>query len=562
MTAKRLRQIFALAVAVAGLGATLGARPPVYPSKLDHVLRGGATGEIQVIVRARPGMTGLLRAHLLGRGTVLKDHALIGALTARVPASRLSDLDGDAAVDSVSLDAPMIATTFTNAQTGPGVELVPSLGLPVPGVTGHGVGVLVIDSGLDTNEDFGSVRFFDFTPAAGHHAYDDFGHGTHVSGLIASKGHLSQTPSGPLYPGIAPKAHLISVKVLDAHGTAMTSTVIEALEFAIKYKKALGIDVINLSLGHPIFEPPDTDPLVRAVEAATEAGIIVVVAAGNVGQNPKTGAVGYAGILSPANAESAITVGALDTRNTVTRGDDAVPQYSSRGPTWFDARPKPDFVAPGQNLVSDAAPGSTLYLEHPDHLVTLSSKHTFFRLSGTSMAAAVTSGVVALLVEASRRADGTSPPPRLVKDILSYTATPLAGYDGLTQGHGALNAAGAIAVAKALSAAASTTGNWWTTLHLQPFTVVAGESWPWAQSTVFPPSLTRRDGVNIPAWAQTIVWGSSRDGDTIVWGTNADGDTIVWGTDADGDTIVWGTSVDWTDAVLWGTAPQGLLPGG
>jgi len=528
------------------------------------VLR-GATGEVQVIVRARPGMKGALRAHLLHKGTILKDHALIAALTARVPASCLSDLEGDAAVDSVSLDAPMTATAAASpqpsAQTAPGAQLVPSLGLPVQGATGRGVGVLVIDSGLDTNGDFGAVAFYDLTAAAGHHAYDDFGHGTHVSGLIASKGALSQTPSGPLYPGIAPKTHLISLKVLDARGTALTSTVIQAIEFAVRYKKALGVDVINLSLGHPIFEPPQTDPLVRAVEAATQAGIVVVVAAGNVGQNPTTGAVGYAGVLSPANAESAITVGALDTRNTVTRRGDAIPPYSSRGPTWYDARPKPDLVAPGQNLVSDAAPGSTLYLEHPDHLVTLNgSKNTFFRLSGTSMAAAVTSGVVALVVEASRHADGTSATPRLVKDILSYTATPLPGYDGLTQGHGALNAAGAIAVARALSRTAPMTA-WWTALGLPPFTTVAGETWPWAQSTVFPPSLTRGDGVNIPAWAKTIVWGTSRDGDTIVWGTDADGDTIVWGTDADGDTIVWGTTADWTNAVLWGTASQGLLPG-
>src|SRR5262249_15429007 len=148
------------------------------------------------------------------------------------------------------------------------------------------------------------ITFYDFTPAAGHHPYDDYGHGTHVSGLIASRGTLSHTVAGALYQGMAPKARLIGLKVLDAHGVAMTSTVIDAIEFATRYRKALGVDVINLSLGHPILEPAKTDPLVRAVEAATQAGIVVVVAAGNVGRSLKTGAVGYAGILSPGNAES------------------------------------------------------------------------------------------------------------------------------------------------------------------------------------------------------------------------------------------------------------------
>ena len=85
-----------------------------------------------------------------------------------------------------------------------------------------------------------------------------------------------------------------------------------AIDFAVANRSKFGIDVINLSLGHPIYEPASTDPLVQAVERASDAGIVVLAAAGNLGVNPTTGLPGYAGITSPGNAPSAITVGSGD----------------------------------------------------------------------------------------------------------------------------------------------------------------------------------------------------------------------------------------------------------
>jgi serine protease AprX len=544
------------------VGVTLGAARPGFVTKLDRGLR-GATGEVQVIVRARPGLQAPVRERLKSQGAVLKNLAVVDAVSARIRADRLAALELDPNIATISLDVPMMDTAAsarsTDPDTLPGTQLAASLGLPVAGVNGRGVGIAFIDSGLDPNADFSDIDFFDFTTPAGRHPYDDYGHGTLLSGLVASKGVLSQTSDGPLYKGLAPKAHLVILKVLDERGVAMTSTVIEAIQFAIRYKNTLGIDVINLSLGHPILEPAKTDPLVRAVEAASDAGIVVVVASGNVGQSPKTGHVGYAGVLSPGNAESAITVGALDTGNSVSRRDDKVAAYSSRGPTFYDGQPKPDVVAPGQNLVSDAALGSTLYLENPSNQVGVRNSR-FLRLSGTSIAAAVTSGVAALVIQASRQDDGTQASPKLVKEILSYTATPLSGYDALTQGHGALNAAGAIAVAKALSQG-NAPAKWWNRLTLDRVTVVAGEAWKWSQSTVFSSNVVTVWANSIDwstADGDTIVWGTSMsvDGDTIVWGTslNIDGDTIVWGTTWDGDTIVWGTTLDPGSALLWGTS--------
>src|SRR5204863_9337463 len=142
-------------------------------------------------------------------------------------------------------------------------------------------------------------------------------------------------------------------------------------------------------------------PLVEAVNNASAAGIIVVVSAGNVGMNPDTGLVGYGGVLSPGNARSAITVASEDTNNTVERTDDHILPYSSRGPTSYDGYAKPDIAAPGHKLAAPAAPGSTLVNQHPN-LVLANGK--YLRLTGTSMAAAVTSGVAALVVEAHRAA--------------------------------------------------------------------------------------------------------------------------------------------------------------
>ena len=149
-----------------------------------------------------------------------------------------------------------------------------------------------------------------------------------MAGLIAANGDLFQKQ----FRGVAPKARLIALKVLDQNGAGSTSDVISAVEFATANKDRLGIDIINLSLGHPILESASTDPLVQAVEAAVRTGIVVVASAGNFGLNPETGEPGYAGIVSPGNAPSAITVGAAKTFDTAIRSDDRIAPYSSRGP--------------------------------------------------------------------------------------------------------------------------------------------------------------------------------------------------------------------------------------
>ena len=143
--------------------------------------------------------------------------------------------------------------------------------------------------------------------------------------------------------------------MLDKDGRGKTSDVIAALQFAVANRALYNIRIINLSLGHPVYESAATDPLVQAVEAAVRAGIVVVTAAGNFGRNPVTGVAGYAGITVPGNAPSAITVGAAVTGTTVERGDDRVASFSSRGPSLLDGYAKPDILAPGHGCCPTAS---------------------------------------------------------------------------------------------------------------------------------------------------------------------------------------------------------------
>ena len=246
-----------------------------------------------------------------------------------------------------------------------------------------------------------------------------------MAGIIAGDGSLSQKR----YRGVAQKARLTGFKVLDSNGTGLTSDVISAIEYATEHRDSLGIDIINVSLGHPIDEPAASDPLVQAVEAASRAGIVVVTSAGNYGINPATGLPGYAGVVSPANAPSAITVGAVRTSDTNTRShvDRAAP-YSSRGPTWYHGMAKPDLVAPGHGIVSVAAHNSTLYVNNPG----LRVGDNYLSLSGTSMAAGVVSGTVALVLEANRASFAWTAglTPNAVKAILQFSAVRLRDEEG------------------------------------------------------------------------------------------------------------------------------------
>lgn len=535
---------------VASSALTANAQPVGKSGKLDEVLaksvRNGDRDAKRVIIRTRSNgiasLAGVLTAKNLG---ILRSHRSINAVTATVPVQELKSLEDLSDVDSISIDAVVKAEDYWSES-----PLRGTLGLPTSTPGGAGVGIAVIDSGIEAGADFDDriVAFYDFTQGGRVESpSDDYGHGTHVAGLIAGDGSLSSRR----YRGVAYKSRLIGLKVLDGTGAGYASDVISAIEFVTANKQQLGVDVINLSLGHPILEPAATDPLVQAVEAAARAGIVVVAAAGNYGVSMQTGKPGYAGILSPGNAPSAITVGSVKTFETERRSDDRVAEYSSRGPTWYDASAKPDLVAPGHGLTSVAARSGSLYQDN----WSLRAGKYYIRLSGTSMAAAVVSGTVALVVEAHRNTFPWAPPltPNLVKAILQYTALPArsetgATYNYLTQGTGSVNPAGAIELTSHLDTSLPITSTWLVG-DITTSTVIDNERLSWAKNIMW----ADRVGsgivvyVNDPAWGQNIIWGSSIDwDDNIIWGNN-----VVWD-----DNIIWGNNI------IWGSSLLGLSVGG
>jgi serine protease AprX len=467
------------------------------------------------------------------------------------------------------------ATPSKRASQGPTDLLRASLGLDssTP-YRGSGVGVAVVDSGIEPNRDLVSsiAGFWDFTIGSGVpvSAYDDYGHGTHVAGLIASDGIESHNQ----FAGIAPDVRLFGLKVLDRTGRGRVSSVLRALEWILANHHAKGIHVVNLSLGHPIYQDAAHDPLVMAVEKLVGAGLVVVVSAGNAGVDEK-GDAGYAGVTSPANAPSALTVGAVDTNQTALHSDNRVAFFSSRGPTWFDAFAKPDIVAPGVALTSNAARFSELLRIYPGLRTRPNGNGNHFAtLSGTSMAAAVTSGVVALLLDASRAGGNAVTTPNTIKALLQFTALPLrdaAGntYDALSQGTGEINALGALAMIEALETAAPRGGSWIAPRPVMS-TSIGGETIEWARRIIWDDTLV----VDPEAiWVNSAQWGQCNpavdpDCENIVWGTgfecgaaDSNCENIVWGT-FDTENIVWGTGMSWATSLVWPDRILGMFVDG
>src|SRR5262249_53348804 len=143
------------------------------------------------------------------------------------------------------------------------------------------------------------------------------------------------------FKGVAPNANIVNLRVLDDNGNGLESEVIAAIDEAIALKEKYNIRVINLSLGHPVYESFKLDPLCQAVEAAWKGGTRVGVGAGNMARDNPLGTDGYATINPPANDPFVITVGAMNANYTPWRTDDKITSYSSKGPSAVDHIVKP-----------------------------------------------------------------------------------------------------------------------------------------------------------------------------------------------------------------------------
>ena len=504
---------------------------------------------------------------------------IINGQVVDVPNGILRQLSAHPSVFNVHYDRPMAKFNYRTSLTV-GTRAVHEM----LGLTGAGVTVAVLDSGISTWHDdltnrsstlypYGDQRvagFVDFVN--GQLApYDDNGHGTHVAGIIAGNGYDSNGQKS----GAAPEASLVSLKVLDANGNGTISTIISALEWVLANHSAYNIRVVNLSVGAAVNESYWTDPLTLAVKRVVDAGVVVVAASGNFGKN-SVGLPQYGGISAPANAPWVITVGASSTNGTPDRADDTVATFSSRGPTYLDWTAKPDLIAPGTGTISLSAPGSTFEWTKSPFLLPGSvgtASMPYLSLSGTSMAAPVVSGAVALMLQANPNLT-----PNAVKAILQYTAQEYPGYDGLTQGAGFLNAVGAVRLARFFATAQPgdpypVQSMWSKHIIWGNHKLTGGVLTPaanaWDLGTTWGVAKTVA-GQNIvwgTALADNIVWGTALGADNIVWGTALSASNIVWGTALGSDNIVWGTdcggadcanivwgTVDVADNIVWGTA--------
>src|SRR5579863_8170738 len=354
-------------------------------------------------------------ADLSADGAAVKsDLSLIHAQLVTVQGSSLSSLASHSEVAYISPDRKL------RGAMDPVVTAVNADIAYANGWNGTGVGIAVIDSGVSYVSDLNSdgnaapsrvVYNQSFVPGDTS-LTDAYGHGTHVAGIIAGNAYSSTQQNYPnVYRGIAPEANIISLRVLDSTGASVDSAVIAAIQQAISLQSTYNIRVINLSLSRGVFESYTLDPLCQAVESAWQAGIVVVAAAGNMGEYNGAGTQGYATIGAPGNDPYVITVGATNTHGTGSQSSQTVTSYSSKGPTTFDHIVKPDLVAPGNAVISLlASPNTTLITEYPALAVYPCSSSAsscgpqygsanYMTMSGTSMATPVVSGVVALLVQ-------------------------------------------------------------------------------------------------------------------------------------------------------------------
>lgn len=220
--------------------------------------------------------------------------------------------------------------------------------------------------------------------------------------------------------------------MLNKQGSGTLADIIEGVEWCIQYNEDNPdepIDIISMSLGGDAlrYDNELEDPLVKAVEEAWNAGIVVCVAAGNSGPDQQT-------ISSPGVSEKVITVGAFDDNNTGSSEDDTVASFSSRGPTVY-GKEKPDILAPGVNIISLRSPNS--YIDKLQKSSRVGSH--YFIMSGTSMATPICAGIAALILQ--QNPDLT---PDEVKELLKNGADKWTGEDPNIYGAGAINAEKAI----------------------------------------------------------------------------------------------------------------------
>jgi len=365
-------------------------------------------------------------------GKVTKDLHIINAFSAEMTAEAAMEIARSEDVRWVSLDAAVMSTVCPQCIDTKNLAnaYIPAIRAnqiwnKKPYLQGTGVGVAVLDSGINPNGDLYTnmgvnrqVADIRFNSDYNQSSFDGYGHGTHVASIVGGDG----SESGGKYIGVAPLVNIINVKVSNDDGSAMIKDVVAGLEWVLQNKDTYNIRVVNLSLNSSVAESYHTSPLDAAVEILWFNKIVVVASAGNYGDGA---------VYPPANDPFIITVGATDDKGTNSISDDVMASFSAYGLT-SDGVKKPDIVAPGTNIIARLVNQNMgLANAHPSNKVG----DQYFRMSGTSMAAPMVSAAVALLLQ-----DEPNLTPDQVKFRLTATANKTwSSYSSTKSGAGYLD---------------------------------------------------------------------------------------------------------------------------
>ena len=521
---------------------------------LDLMRRAPEDGDrIDVIVRYKDQTNALVRH---SRAKLIE----VGMASVRVTPAELRHLEQDPDVEYLAPDRPVAATHFPPwmYMEAIGYRFAAMTVPERPIETGAGVFVAVLDSGVNEDAYFKTSPACTATRVVYHRNFvttesttaDLYGHGTHVAGIVGGDGVcLGSAITSPLN-AVAPKVNIVNLRVLDKDGRGKDSYVIAAIDHAIALKKAgtIPVRVINLSLGRPVRESFRLDPLCQAVEKAWKAGIVVVVAAGNGGRDNSLNTQGYGTIGSPANDPYVITVGATRMVGHTGYEDDTVASYSSKGPSAIDQVMKPDLVAPGNIVYARLDPSQYLVKSYQANSIGIGwsgvNVQNVFLLSGTSMAAPMVAGGVALMLQKDSSLKPDQIKARLMKTAykamvpgasivdtaagVTYNVT----HDAFTVGAGHYNLKAALANTDKPSSKLLALSPWvkWTNGKAQvvktypslPTSILWGESVLWGESLVWGDLVMKSGSLVAPS---SVLWGeSTQSGFSLLWG-----DSVLWG---------------------------------
>lgn len=400
-------------------------------------------GRTSVVVQAVPGkVVEARRAIAVAGATVVADLPLVNGYETSLTGPQAAALSRSPAVRSVSLNRRIHLEEYTYDETTTASNFARTTEATTAwaaGNLGSGVGVAVLDTGVSSMRDLDGRVVIGPDLSGEGSSVDTYGHGTVMAGIVGGNGTDSAARTGGAYTGVAPKATLVSVKVAGRNGVVDVSTMLQGMHWVSAYKDQFNIRVMNLSWGTPSRQDPSLDPLNYAVQRLWQQGIVVVVAVGNSG--PQAGTV-----TKPGDDPLVLTVGAFDDKQNADPGDDSVPSWSSHGPTATGLT-KPDLLAPGRFVTATRSLGSHVEANYPKALISPS----YIRGSGTSEAAAVTSGLVALLL-----ADHPELTPDQVKSVLTRAGSPLPSHGANTQGSGRVR----YGVARSLAATSPGPASW------------------------------------------------------------------------------------------------------